>query len=147
MSNDDGPANDGVSAFGAEALECVATLLLDGCELLDDLRQAIARQVVSVQAADGIALRLTIDLGEIPQGSPCPDEGIASCQPLHAVLRQLMSHVIAESPNLLPGRWVGLQESFARTKRPERESHVRLAPATLESGHLDAAAAHVESVR
>ena len=52
--------------------------------------------------------------------------------------------VVAQTPELLGGGRIGLEEFLAQSKRPERQAHAFRQPAARESGDLEAAASEIE---
>ncbi len=66
--NRDCAADDGIGALGAQAGNFIASLFADRGEPIDDIREAIDGELVSVEARNGVFTRLTIDLGQVAHG-------------------------------------------------------------------------------
>ena len=139
-----GAADDGVGSLGAEAGHVVAPLLLRRCELVDDLRQALDRQLVPVQPADRIAARLAIDFCQIAQRAAGPDEPIARRQSADTSLGQTTPDVVAQALQLFEGRRIRLEKLLAQPERPERQAHLFPETPARELGDLHAPAAEIE---
>ena len=89
--------------------------------------------------------RLTFDLGEIAQRAAGADEPIARGEPRHSRLRQMAPDVVAQPPDLLRRRRIGLEELLAQPQRARTAgSPRRPARRRTKSGDLHAAAAEIE---
>ena len=142
--NGDGAADNRIGPLRAEPGNVVAPFLPGRSEAVDDLPKTIDRQLVPVQPADWIPPRLTIDLGQIAQRASGANQPIARREASHSSLRQMAPDVVAQTPELLGGGRIGLEEFLAQSKRPERQAHAFRQPAARESGDLQAAAAEIE---
>ena len=116
--NGDRAADNRIGSLRAESGNVVAPFLPGRGEAIDDVAEAIDRQLVSVEPADRIPPRLTIDLGQIAQGASGANEPITRGQSSHLSLRQMAPDVVAQPPELLGGRRIGLRNFSLRRSAP-----------------------------
>ena len=137
------PADDRIRAVGVQPRDGLAPGVGAGSDHLGQFLNPSLRQDVSVEPGDRVRAAVPIHLGQVPDGSPRPDQCIVLLQPGELVLFEHLADVLAKRAHFRLGRGVALQEQVAEPQGTKGQGPGVDERAIAEVGEFDAAPAQV----
>ena len=144
LQQHDRATDHGVGTVGVQARDLRAPLHGLARQIVEDGLQPIGRELVAVQQAEGMLGPMHVDLRQVPNRPPDPDEDLAARQAVDVGGAERFAHVLPHAFQLRGRRRVVFEEPIAHPQRPELEHPRAVQAAVAEPRDLRAPTTDVE---